>query len=297
VQSRIVVLNPFRCRVWELHDRLEGYLTEEACRAEIESFAHHGQLIPVVGRALYNDPDYDVEIVCGARRLFVARHLNMELRVDIRQMSDREALLAMDIENRQRVDISPYERGMSYARWIRAGYFKSQDDIARALKISASQVSRLLKLARLPSVMVDAFSSPTEICEGWGIDLIAALEHPQRRARTLRRARALASGPRPPGREVYQQLMSAAIKGERTKTVHHDEVIKDPQGQPLFRIRRQHNSIAIFVPLEKVSGRTLESIRQSLASLLQPANGPADGQAKMGNDILQLTQLCPQLAG
>jgi ParB-like chromosome segregation protein Spo0J len=67
--------------------------------------------VPALGRPLHGDLEFDVEIIYGARRLFVARHLNMPLQVELREMSDREALVAMDIENRLRTDISPYERG------------------------------------------------------------------------------------------------------------------------------------------------------------------------------------------
>jgi ParB/RepB/Spo0J family partition protein len=132
--GRIVSVSPFRCRMWE-----------------IESFSRHGQLVAALGRPLRKDPDYDVELIFGARRLFVARHLNQPLLVELREMSGREAITAMDIENRHRADISPYERGLSYARWLRAGFFACQEDIARALKVSCSHVSRLLKIARLSS--------------------------------------------------------------------------------------------------------------------------------------------------
>src|SRR5262245_11295499 len=81
---RVVSVSPFRCRVWALHDRLEEYLTEESCKSEIDSVAAHGQLVPVLGRPLRADPDHDVEIVCGARRLFVARHLGVPVRVELR---------------------------------------------------------------------------------------------------------------------------------------------------------------------------------------------------------------------
>jgi ParB family transcriptional regulator, chromosome partitioning protein len=179
--KEIVFINPFRCRLWDLHDRIETHITEESCRAEIESISRHGQIVPALGRPLRGTPDYDVELICGARRLFVARHIKRDLAVELREISDREALILMDTENRQRTDISPYERGMSYARWLRSGHFQSQDDVARALKISAAQVSRLLKVARLPAVVVDAFADPTEIHESWGLDLMAALEDPERR--------------------------------------------------------------------------------------------------------------------
>jgi hypothetical protein len=67
--------------------------------------------------------------------------------------SDREAVIALDVENRHRKDISPYERGTSYKRWLELGHFKCQKELARALEISPSQVSRMLKLAQLPAVV------------------------------------------------------------------------------------------------------------------------------------------------
>jgi ParB family chromosome partitioning protein len=266
-------VNPFRCRMWWLHDRLDTDVTEESCRAEIESFAKHGQFVPVLGRVVRDDPDHDIELIYGARRLFVARHLNMPIAVDVRELTDLEAIVAMDIENRLRTDISPYERALSYARWIRGGHLKSQDDIARTLKVSASQVCRLLKLARLPSVVVAAFQSPLDICEAWGLDLIEALDDSGRRQATLQKARALSClAQRLPGREVYKCLMAAAVRGRKIRAKAHDEVVKDINGAPLFRIRHQTNSIALLLPAKVMSADILESVRESIARILQAAS-------------------------
>jgi hypothetical protein len=95
-----MMMNPFRCRMWDLHDRLEAYISEASCRGEIASFSTHGQIVAVLARPLHGDPDYDVELITGARRLFVARHLNQPLAVDMRALSDKDALIAMDTENR-----------------------------------------------------------------------------------------------------------------------------------------------------------------------------------------------------
>jgi ParB family chromosome partitioning protein len=275
---QVISVSPFRCRMWPLHDRIEGHVTEENCRSEIDSFSKHGQLVPALGRVLRGDPDYDIELIYGARRLFVARHINKPLAVEVRELSDREAIVAMDIENRQRMDVTPYERGISYAHWLRAGHFQSQDEIARALKVSPSQVSRLLKLARLPSVVVGAFASPTEICEGWGLDLVEVLEDPQRRPTIVQKARSIGSAARrPSARAIYQQLMAAAAPGKKLKVQRHDEVVKDKNGAPLFRIRRQTNSIALLLPVEKLSPESLASIQQAIAAILQASDaGVAD---------------------
>jgi ParB family chromosome partitioning protein len=290
----IVQVNPFRCRMSTMHDRLDAHITEETCRIEIQSFLKHGQLVPVLGRPLRNDPLCEVELIYGARRLFVARHLNVPLKVELRELGDRESIVALDIENRQRKDVSPYERGRSFARWIQAGYFRSQDDIGRTLRISSSQVSRLLKLARLPSVIVDAFSSPLDICEGWGTDLMDALEDPRRRRNTLSAARIICEEtPRPQARDVYKRLLAASAEGRKIRVRAHDEVVKDGSGHPLFRIRQQASSIAVVLPLEKVSARTLDSIRRVLSDLLQIGNSQAADLSKQKTDNPNITSSRP----
>lgn len=269
--QQIVSINPFRCRMWDLHSRLEQELSEETCKAELESIAKHGQLVPVLGRTLRGDPSYDVELIYGARRLFVARNLNRSLNVELRDIADKEALAAMDIENRHRRDISPYERGMSYAQWLRSGLFTSQEELAKVMNISSSQVSRLLRLARLPSVVIGAFGNPTNICERWGLRLADALDDPERRQVTLASARRLtAESPRRGARDVYRKLLVAGVAGRPVKSRCHDEVIKDRHGQPLFRIRQQAKSVAVLLPIEKVSEQALGEIRDAVADILTP---------------------------
>jgi ParB family transcriptional regulator, chromosome partitioning protein len=268
----ILSVDPFRARMWSLHDRSQGHVNEETCREEIESIRTHGQLVPALGRILRGDPNHEVELIYGARRLFVVRHLNVPLLVEMREISDRDALIAMDIENRQRTDISPYERAVSYARWLRTGYFGSQDDIARALRISSSQVSRLLRLAKLPSVILNAFTSPLEICEAWGLDIMDALDDPLRRQRTIQTARAIgASNPRPPAKRVYRQLMTGANCDGRAKPGARVEIVRDGAGAPLFRIRQLSTSVALVVPTQKLSAASMAEIRVSMARVLQRA--------------------------
>jgi hypothetical protein len=67
--------------MWSHHERLEEHITEESCRAEIDSHSKHGQLMPVLGRLLKADLWHEVELIYGARRLFVARHLKRPLLV------------------------------------------------------------------------------------------------------------------------------------------------------------------------------------------------------------------------
>lgn len=274
--SNVVRIDPFRCRMWPLHDRLRDHITLESCRVEIDSFRRHGQLVPALGRVLQDDPSADAELIYGARRLFIARHLEIPLLVELRELSDREAIVAMDIENRHRVDISPYERGLSFSRWVRSGYFASQDELANALQVSASQVSRLLKLARLPSAIVAAFRNPAEICEGWGLEISEVLDDPLRRAATLRKARAIAADARRPSpMDVYRQLVAPLGQARRASRRGRDQVIKGEQGVPLFRVRHRSDSIALLLPAQDVSERSLENVREVLTQILRRASPQA----------------------
>jgi len=276
--ANVVLANPFRCRLWDFHDRLDVYLDESNCRAEIASFSRHGQLIPVLGRRLAGEQDYDFELYLGARRLFVARHLKCELSVEIRDLTTRDALIAMDIENRQRTDVSPYERGLSYSRWLRAGLFKSQDDIAHSFHMSASQVSRLLRLARLPAVIVGAFANPRDIREAWGLEIADALDDTYRRQLTINKARAISKRERKSlPEDIYRELLSASVNGRRPRAAApHDDVVKDGRGNPLFRIRKLRNYIGLLLPVDSISEEKMSRIRLEVSSILDK---PADSSA------------------
>lgn len=292
----IVSVNPFRCRMWEMHDRLQDHLSEESCRTEIASFEKHGQLVPALGRRIARDPHFDIELICGSRRLFVARHLNQPLRVEVREMSDIEAIVAIDIENRQRADVSPYERGLSFVEWSRSGYFRSQDEIARTLRISASHVSRLMQLARLPSVILSAFDSPASICEAWGLDLLRALENPQMRQPVINTARALAqAAPRPAPKDVFRQLMAAG-RGRTARKRLRDEVVMDGSGRPLYRVRRQNHSLAILLPISglhpDIENRVKCAVVDALSSVTE---GCGDAPSEADSQPSRAGPLCCQI--
>jgi ParB/RepB/Spo0J family partition protein len=279
--------------MWQYNGRLEEHITEDSCRGEIASFRSHGQRLPVLGRPLEADPEHDFEIVYGARRLFVARHLRAPLLLEVQRMSDLDAAVAADIENRQRKDISPYERALSYTRWLRSGLFRSQDDLARMLKTSPPQVSRLLKLAQIPSVILSAFDSPTNICETWAPALLAAWNDPKKRAVLGSRARVIArSETRPAAAVVFEQLLADSPsarprRGADVMTVR-DDVIIGNDGLSLFRIKYLRTTVALVLRRECLPPSTLEKIKQAVAKILQQealeAAGDFDKAGQRGPD-------------
>jgi ParB family chromosome partitioning protein len=270
----VVSISPFRCRLWAEHERLEEYINEETCKSEIESIAAYGQRIPVLGRPIKNDRMHDIEIIYGARRLFVARHLNIPLLVEVREMNDQEAAIALDTENRQRKDVSPYERGLSYLRWLRSKYFGSQEEIARVLGISASQVSRSLKLARLPPVVLNAFPSPLHIAESYGLDLHRAMQDDRRRKLLFEVARRLAKeAPHIPADKVFERLINESVFGGGRRVQSHDEVIKNSAGKVLFRVRHFRKSVAFVLDSQRLSKQSLSQFKLVMADALERTVG------------------------
>ena len=266
-----IAVSPLRCRVWNWHPRLEENVTEESCRTEISSFEKHGQLIPVLGRRLRGDPDYDFELIYGARRLFVARHLNCPLLLELCELSDRDGLIAMDLENRLRKDVSAYERALSYERWLREGHFSSQGELVSALRISRPQLTRLLKLVRLPPTVIQAFSSATDICEAWGDRLATLLKDPETEQYMLQAATSIAAlVSRPPAAEIYERLCAAGKAG-RTSSVL-ERIVKDERGDELFRVKRQRGSVVFSVLMDLLSQELLDEIECAVTQLLDPRN-------------------------
>lgn len=255
--------------MWWLHQRLEEDINEKTCKPEIQSFLEHGQFIPVLGRRLQADPTHEVELIYGSRRLFVARHLNLPLLIKLSQCSDREGIIAMNLENEQRTDISAYERGLNYARWLRAGHFASQEDLAQTLKMSPSQVSRYLQVAQLPRVIVDAFGGPGGLPKAWGVQLAQALKTATLKERCVQAAnRIVAAAARPTPAETYRTLLAAADAKRQPRASARDKVIKDEAGASLFRIRSNEDSVSLIVPMLGVPSLCFQEIESAIDQIL-----------------------------
>jgi ParB/RepB/Spo0J family partition protein len=257
------------CTMWPLHQRLGEHITATSCSDLITSMRQHGQKRPVLARRLRGNGASRFELIFGARRLFVAQQLNLDLLVEVRDIDDSLGLVEMDIENRVRTDISPYERGLSYRQWLARGYFKNQCELARKLGISEAQVSRLLKYAELPAAVVGAFSSPAAIREDWAVALARRSQNPESRNLLMRRARERTKYKlRRAPHETYAALMSD-LSERPIDSRSRDEIVKDGSGKPIFRIGLRARTIHLVLPRERVSQSMLRDIARQLQSMLE----------------------------
>lgn len=264
-------VDPARCVLWQFHERFGEELNGESCRELITSIQRHGQRHPALGRRVAGARGASIELIYGGRRLFAAARLGVKLLVDVRELNDRAGIVEMEIENRLRADISPYERGMSYRRWLNASLFASQAELAKELGASEAQISRLLRYADLPAAVVGAFDTVQSIREEWAVVLAKMCQDPIRRAAVLRRAREISRGERRhPAQIIFRRLASGARLAEREGIVSRDEVVKSQSGKPIYRIAVRAKTVHFIVPRENVSEEIVPELRRQLTSALEP---------------------------
>jgi ParB family chromosome partitioning protein len=217
--GRVVLeLDPKRIRVGNLANRDERGLTikDEAFRELKTDLAQSGQEFPIKVRAITGDPQHDYEVVAGHRRLKAALDLDRERSegfpilaiLDENAAELKSIALKMFRENKVREDLSPYEYGRMFHKWVDAGVFKTQGDIATATRLSQPSVSVYMAVYELPREIHTAFGDPRQISMRWVPALQRVLKSNE--AETLRRAREIGrQNPRPPSDAIYGALTEA----------------------------------------------------------------------------------------
>ncbi len=188
-------VDPGQCRMWARHNRDYALLTEDNCRDLIDGIRAQGQQeFPAIVRRLSGE-DQDYEVICGARRHFAVSWLRahnytqFRYLVEVRDLTDEEAFRLADIENRDRDDISDFERARDYSEAISLYYGGKQKAMAARLEVSEAWLSRYLGLAKLPEEVVAAFPSIRDIRELHARRLKPLLAGGDSRTAVLREAR------------------------------------------------------------------------------------------------------------
>ncbi|MEM8754553.1 MAG: plasmid partitioning protein RepB [Pseudomonadota bacterium] len=145
LRSRAVVeLDPALIDAAGVADRLEH---DETAQAALEaSLREYGQQVPILVRP-HPTEDGRYEIVYGRRRLAALRAIGAAAKAMVRDLDDREAVLAQGQENSARRDLSFIEK-VNFARQMRdAGY--DRKTICDALDVDKTLISRMLSVADL----------------------------------------------------------------------------------------------------------------------------------------------------
>lgn len=199
-EKTLKLVDPARCRMWSRHNRKYDLLTPENTAELLEGLRAQGkQEFPAIVRRVTDDPNFDYEVIAGARRhwavsyLRAVEHREIKYLIEERELSDEQAFRLADIENRARKDLSDYERAVDYLSAIDLYYGGVASRMAERLDRPKAWLSRFLDLGRLPIEVVEAFGDHLQVLEKHARDLKPVLAQNPERGRVIAAARKLAA--------------------------------------------------------------------------------------------------------
>ena len=221
-----------------------------------------GNVQPILVRAL-KEPEGHYELVFGHRRHRACLELGIPVLASIwvDELNDADLFAAMDRENRERADLSPYEQGTMYQRALEEQLFPTQRRLAEHLGVSHTWVRKALMVAQLPQAVIECFRSPLEISHRHAELLTAALEKDGRailkRAEKLR-GQALAAG------AVVTRLLD--IPTGRQKAERFE--IKAANATVGTATQAKDGSVAIQLSAQGLGNSSKEALAKGLLELL-----------------------------
>jgi ParB family chromosome partitioning protein len=276
------LVDPARCRMWVGHNREYSLLDEHRCADLIESIKAQGrQELPAVVRRVRDDPNYDFEVICGARRHWTITWLrahnypDFRFLIDVRKLTDEEAFRFADLENRARDDLTDLERARDYLRALDVYYDGRQKTMAERINVSESWLSRYLDLARLPAELMVAFPNPQDLGIKHVTTIKPLLKPADRRQRVMTAAGQIAlthSGHTVMATvpDIIRALALAADPPKKTgspKKTGTTQTIASDGGHPLLRVEGRDRKSLRLTLLPQGGGSKLEALA-ALSALL-----------------------------
>ena len=278
-------LDPARVRIWPGNARVYADLTEAGCRELIDSIlAEGGQKVPAVVRRVADDGDHDYEVIAGTRRHFAISWLrahdypDMRFLAQVADLDDEAAFRFADIENRARKDVTDLERARNYAAALHQHYDGHQSRMAERLKLSKGWLSKMLKVAALPDLVVSAYAAPGDIALATAYPVAQALDLPSEveaiKAEAARLAkeqegRRLLGEPPLPSPEVTRRLLAApdaGAHGERPTLYSWNSKLGRP-GLSVLSANRQGVTLRLHAGSGASPAELADALRAALRDL------------------------------
>lgn len=278
-------LDPTRVRPWAGNARFYDCLTAANCNELITSMrSAGGQKFPAILRQIYDDPLHDYEVIIGSRRHFAVRWLRANGHPDMKfigvaqVMTDEEAFLRADAENRVRKDVSNFERARNYAEALEAHFDGKQARMAERLGVSKSWLSKTLCVAAVPDTVLDAFADLSAVSVATFYPVAQLMQNSDAAAAIHSEAQAIAAeqedrswgfGTPISAPEVIRRLKAAASS---QKAESHEKASAKPR--PIVSVMTS-DSQEVTLRLQSDSGATRDEVLQAVATALDAlhANG------------------------
>lgn len=170
-----------------------------------------GNLVPIKVRPIEDREGFEYELVYGHRRHRACIELGLPVLALVQKIDDKQLFLDMERENGYRVSLSAYEQGAHYLRAVESGLFRSFVGLSSEIGVSIGNISKAVKIAKLPASVVGCFPSPLCITYRMGEALSEALERDP--DGVLRRAEELSQlEQRPTEEAILRRLVGDTVK-------------------------------------------------------------------------------------
>ena len=229
--AAVVEIDPECVDVSFIRDRLSGPDDPELLVLK-ESLRSHGQEVPILVRP-HPTRGGAYQAAYGHRRLRAAQDLGIKIKAVVRNLDDRQLIIAQGIENSARRDLSFIERALFAKALENSGHDRSV--IMAALSTDKTELSKLITVARaLPETLVRAIGpAPKAGRRRW-----LQFSELVRTRKALVRVEAVLSDTNLPADSDARFLKAFAAVMEKASKTARDEVWKRPDGAALARISR-----------------------------------------------------------
>jgi ParB family chromosome partitioning protein len=272
----IISINPSSIKNWEFHDRPEAELGD--LQALANDFIKVGQQQPCLVRPTPTG-SHDYELIIGERRWRASILAGIKLKVMVNaNLSDVNAALAQAAENDNRVDLSDYAKGMSFAKLIDDKIIKKKDLIEK-LGRSKQYISALLSFSKIPSRIMESINDWSKVTS-YTSETIARLS----KKGDLYIEEIIKLSDKISAGKIGHRNLDKAIKfniASTPKPIHDNKKVMTKSGRHVFTWRTDNNSLpSIHFPktitdlfahekinIEDLSNDFLKSIEVKLNSL------------------------------
>lgn len=158
-----------------VRDRIED--DPEEFQDLLNAIRDHGQNSPVLVRP-HPSKGGRYMVVFGHRRVKAARQLGRKVRAVVKEMKDRDHVVAQGQENSARANLSFIEKALFAAKLNQLNYDNDSATALSALSIDKATLSKMLSVASLPGPLLSAMGGARNIGRDRWYELKQLLEKP-----------------------------------------------------------------------------------------------------------------------
>jgi ParB family chromosome partitioning protein len=248
-------------------------LNEIRCRDLIRSIQQQGQMTPILIRRVLSEPS-SFEIICGARRWFACSQIpGQKVLASVIEADDKTCMVLMHSENADSEDISEFERAYSMAQQMKSGLFKNQTELASAMGLSQSSISKMIQAAEIFELdwIASLFESKLalRVREAYVLSkhLKKEKDHQKIKAEAGLIAQTRAQNGGLGDSEILRRLLGrvGAIKPESV----YRAVFVDDSGQALIGVQQQHTGLFCLSLHPKLKGRDQVAVETLCAQAIR----------------------------